>query len=248
MFYILHNGDSFEYIKDNIKDNSVDLLLTDIPYIISVENQITTMKDRDGRNGLDFGEWDKSFEVSRLVEFIPKLTKNGSLVVFHSFEQFGELLNIFSEKLSLKDRLIWEKSNPMPRNADRRYIVNIEMASWWTKGDDWVFNRQSNTYDTCVLRYPSESGGAFTRFHPTQKNVDLMSELVRRHSNEGDIVLDPFMGSGSTGVACMLNGRNFIGIEAEKKYYDIAEQRIVAAKCGATPTISKDTVNNKRLF
>lgn len=248
MSYILHNGDCFEYIKDNIPNGIVDLILTDIPYVVSMKNQITTMPDREGRNGLDFGEWDKSFEVSRLINFIPKLSKNGSLVLFHSFEQFCELLNIFSEKLSLKDRLIWEKSNPMPRNADRRYVVNIEMASWWTKGSDWVFNRQSDTYDTCVLRYPSESGGAFTRFHSTQKNVDLMSELVRRHSNEGDTVLDPFMGSGSTGVACMLNNRNFIGIEAEKKYFDVAEQRIVAAKCGATPTISKDTVNNKRLF
>lgn len=82
MFYILHNGDSFDYIKDNIKDNSVDLLLTDIPYIVSVENQITTMKDRDGRNGLDFGEWDKSFEVSRLVEFIPKIQKMVVLCCF----------------------------------------------------------------------------------------------------------------------------------------------------------------------
>ena len=248
MSYILHNGDSFEYIKDNIPNGTVDLILTDIPYIISMSNRITTMPDREGRNGLDFGEWDKSFEVSRLIEFAPKLAKNGSFVLFHGFNQLGKLIEVFSDVFTLKDYIIWEKSNPMPRNADRRYVVNIEIATWWVKGNDWVFNRQSNTYDTCVLRYPSESGGAFTRFHPTQKNVDLMSELVRRHSNEGDTVLDPFMGSGSTGVACMLNNRNFIGIEAEKKYYDISEQRIVAAKCGATPTISKDTVTNKKLF
>ena len=248
MSYTVHNGDCFDYIKDNIPNGTVDLILTDIPYVVSMENHIYKMPDREGRNGLDFGEWDKSFEVSRLVEFIPKLTKNGSLVVFHSFEQFGELLNIFSEKLSLKDRLIWEKSNPMPRNADRRYIVNIEMATWWTKGNDWVFNRQSNTYDTCVLRYPSESGGAFTRFHPTQKPIELLEQYILLHSNSSATILDPFMGSGSTAIACYNTDRNFIGMELNEDYYHIAEQRLEAAKHGKTPLISKEVTNNKKLF
>lgn len=224
--YKLLYGNCLELIKD-IPDESIDLILTDIPFNISRDNNFKTMKDRTGRNGIDFGEWDKDFDESCLSDFIPKLKKGGSFVTFHSFEQYGLLLNVFNGKLILKDRFVWEKTNPMPRNRDRRYISNIELCSWFVKdGAKWTFNRQNETYDGCVLRYPSESGGGYKRYHPCQKNVKLIEELLKRHSNENDIVLDPFMGSGSTGVACMNNNRNFIGIEADEKYFEIAKERL----------------------
>lgn len=225
MYKLLH-GNCLELIK-NIPDESVDLILTDIPFNISRDNNFKTMKDRTGRNGIDFGEWDKDFDESCLSDFISKLKKGGSFVTFHSFEQYGLLLNVFNGKLILKDRFVWEKTNPMPRNRDRRYISNIELCSWFVKdGAKWTFNRQNETYDGCVLRYPSESGGGFKRYHPCQKNVKLIEELLKRHSNENDIILDPFMGSGSTGVACVNNNRNFIGIEADEKYFEIAKERL----------------------
>lgn len=224
--YKLLYGNFLELIKD-IPDESIDLILTDIPFNISKDNNFKTMKDRTGRNGIDFGEWDKDFDESCLSNFIPKIKKGGSFITFHSFEQYGLLLNVFNENLILKDRFVWEKTNPMPRNRDRRYISNIELCSWFVKdGAKWTFNRQNETYDGCVLRYPSESGGGFKRYHPCQKNVKLIEELLKRHSNENDIVLDPFMGSGSTGVACMNNNRNFIGIEANENYFNVAKERI----------------------
>lgn len=226
----LIQGDCLEVMK-KIPDEAIDLILTDIPFNISKANNFKTMKDRQGRNGIDFGEWDKQFNEFHLSVLPSKLKPNGSLVVFHAFEQFYLLKCLFEQDLELKDRLIWEKSNPMPRNRDRRYINNIEMASWYVKKKSkWVFNRQSEKYDTCVLKYPSESGGGYKRFHPCQKNLEMISELVKRHSNPNDLVLDPFMGSGTTGVATLNTGRNFIGIELDENYFKIAKERIEGVK------------------
>lgn len=225
MVKLLH-GDYKQKIVE-IEDESVDLILTDIPFNISKANNFKTMKDRKGRNGIDFGSWDNNFCEQTMVCLIPKLKRGGSLVTFHSFEQHSKLIDIFSKHLILKDRFVWEKTNPMPRNRDRRYISNIEMCSWFVKeGEKWTFNRQNPNYDGCVLRYPSESGGGFKRYHPCQKNVKMLEELVRRHSNENDIVLDCFMGSGSTGIACLNTNRNFIGIEIDDTYFAVAKQRI----------------------
>lgn len=224
--HTLLQGNCIELLH-KIPDGSIDLILTDIPFNISRDNNFKTMKDRTGRNGIDFGEWDKDFDESCLSMFVPKLKNGGSIVMFHSFEQYGLLLDIFNGKLILKDRFVWEKTNPMPRNRDRRYISNIELCSWFVKdGAKWTFNRQNQSYDGCVLRYPSESGGGFKRYHPCQKNVKMLEELIKRHSNENDIVFDPFMGSGSTGVACLNTNRDFIGIELDENYFNIAKQRI----------------------
>ena len=214
---------------DEIRDGSVDLLLTDIPYNVSRENNFKTMKDRKGRNGIEFGEWDHGFDEAVLSMFVPKLKKGGSIVIFHAFEQFDAVRNAL-DCLEQKDKMIWLKTNPMPRNRDRRYIGNIEMLSWYVKGGaKWTFNRQSETYDGSVMAYPSESGGGFKRYHPCQKNVRLMEELIRRHSNPEDVVFDPFMGSGSTGVACVNTGRKFIGMEVDEGYFHIATDRIAEA-------------------
>ena len=185
------------------------------------------MKDRTGRNGIDFGEWDKGFDITSLSMLPSKLTPNGSLLIFHSFEQFSDLQNIFSSDLVFKDKLIWEKTNPMPRNRDRRYVNNIEMFSWYVKKNaKWVFNRRDSKYDGCVFRYPSESGGGFKRYHPCQKNLTLIENLIKRHSNEGDMVMDCFMGGGTTGVACVHTNRDFIGVEINEMYFNIAKNRI----------------------
>lgn len=224
----LFNDNCFNILSE-IKEESIDLILTDIPYNISRNNNFKTMKDRQGRNGIDFGEWDYGFEEESLFNLTSKLRQGGSMIVFHAFEQYT-LVRDALRNLILKDRLIWHKTNPMPRNRDRRYISDIEMFSWYVKpGTKWTFNRQNATYDGSILSYPSESGGGFKRYHPCQKNVKMLEELLKRHSNPGDIVFDPFMGSGSTGVACVNIGRDFIGVELDKDYFKAAEERIKEA-------------------
>ena len=223
------NDDCFNVIQQFIENNfKVDAIITDIPYQISVDNNFKTMKDRTGRNGIDFGEWDKEFNCSSLGIFSRILKPNGSIVLFHSFEQYIEVKNTLENNgLECKDRIIWEKTNPMPRNRDRRYISNCEMGSWYVmKKAKWTFNRQDEKYQKMIFRYPSESGGGFKRYHPTQKNLELMKEIVSIHTNENDVVFDPFAGSGSTGVACKELNRNFIGAEIYENYFNIANERI----------------------
>lgn len=215
----LRHGDCLEIMK-NIQDASVDLVLTDPPYNISKENKFKSM----GRSGIDFGEWDKAADILSYIKEVSRvLKKDGSFVVFNSWRNLG-LIADFSEKNGLvaKDMIRLKKTNPMPRNRDRRYITDYECAVWLTKAKaKWTFNRQNIKYERPEFLASIESG-----LHPTQKNLSLMEWLLKIHSNENDTVLDCFMGSGTTGVACKNLNRNFIGIEKDEKYFEIAKNRI----------------------
>ena len=229
----LFNGDCFEIIDKLIENGvKVDAVITDIPFNISSKNNFKTMKDRKGRNGIDFGNWDKGFDETKLSKIIPLIEDGGNFITFLAFEQYSLLKEILeNENMILKDRFIWKKTNPMPRNRDRRYISNCELGVWFVKSKEkWIFNRQDEKYQQMIFEFPSESGGGFKRYHPTQKNLKLMTELVKIHTNKNNIVLDPFMGSGTTGVACVNTNRDFIGIELDEKYFNIAKTRIENAE------------------
>lgn len=219
----LMQGDCLERMKE-IPDGSVDMVLTDPPYNIARKNNFHTM----GRSGIDFGEWDKGADLFSYMREIPRLlNKNGSAVIFNDWKNLGDIAR-FGESLGMdiKDMIRWEKANPMPRNKDRRYITDYECAVWLTMPKSkWSFNRQSDTYDRPLfkggLTKASEKTG-----HTTQKPVYLMESLIKTHTNEGDTILDMFMGSGTTGVAAVNLNRKFIGIELDPEYFAIAEKRI----------------------
>ena len=212
-------GDCLEMLK-TIPDGGVDLVLTDPPYNIARDNNFHTM----GRAGIDFGEWDKGADLfSYMVEVRRVLNKNGSFIVFNAWKNLGDIAR-YAENLGLvtKDMIRLEKSNPMPRNRDRRYITDYECAIWFTMPNaKWVFNRQDDKYQRPKFVHSIDKG-----LHPTQKSLALMTDLVKIHSNKGDVILDPFMGSGSTGVAAKQLDRNFIGIELDETYFNIAKNRI----------------------
>lgn len=225
----LLQGDCLELMKD-IPDGSIDAVITDPPYNISRENHFSSM----GRSGIDFGKWDKGFDqVSYLSEVFRVLKKGGTAVIFNSQQNVG-LLNQYADEHNLlfKDIIYWVKSNPMPRNRDRRYVTSVENAvTIVKKGEKWIFNRQRSTYENGLFKYPIVSPKE--RIHPTQKPVQLMEDLVRIHSNENDTILDPFLGSGSTGVACVNTGRNFTGMELDEGCFNKAKDRIEQAKEGS---------------
>ena len=220
----LWQGDSLELLQ-NIPSKSVDLILTDPPYNVSKKNNFTTM----GRSGIDFGNWDYDFDQLSWIEKISeKVSDNGSVVVFNAWRNLGDIANHLEDNgFIVKDILRWVKDNPMPRNRDRRYIVDYEFALWAVKKKSkWTFNRLNENYDRPEMKYPIVAGKEKTS-HPTQKPLKLMNELVARHSDVGDVVLDLFMGSGTTGVACKNLNRKFIGIELDEKYFEIAKNRIL---------------------
>ena len=212
-------GDCLEKMKD-IESGSVDMVLTDPPYNIARDNNFNTM----GRAGIDFGEWDKGADLfSYIDECFRVLKKNGSFIVFNDWKNLGDISK-YAESLGFvtKDMIRLEKTNPMPRNRDRRYITDYECAIWFTMPKaKWIFNRQDEKYQRPLFRCSIDKG-----FHPTQKSLSLMTQLLQIHSNESDVILDPFMGSGTTGVACKNLSRDFIGIELDEGYFNIAKKRI----------------------
>lgn len=115
----------------------------------------------------------------------------------------------------------------MPRNVSRRYVSDCEFAIWAVrKGAKWTFNKLSSKPYLRPLFKSSVVSGREKLPHPTQKSLSLMQELISIHTHLGDFICDPFMGSGTTGVACGLLGREFCGIEKDKAYFDLAKNRL----------------------
>lgn len=220
----LYRGDC-TIIMESIPNESVDFILTDPPYNISRKNNFNTMK---GRQGFDFGEWDKGFDqITWLERALKKLKDGGSILCFNSFENIGLLADIYRKNgIEVKCLVRWVKTNPFPRNINRLYVNNMELGLWGTKGKGWVFNKPADkSYLTGEFVYPVVAGKEKTA-HPTQKSLKLFSDLINIHTNPGDTVMDCFMGSGTTGVACKRLQRKFIGIEIDENYFNIAKERI----------------------
>ena len=224
----LFHGDCTTLAQEFKAQNLIfDAIITDPPYNISKANNFSTMKTK--RQGVDFGAWDKNFDPCAWLNFYaPLVSKNGCLVIFCSY-LFVSFIAQKLEKLGfdVKDILRWEKTNPMPRNTNRRYVLDCELALWAVKkGAKWTFNKPHNLpylrakFKTAVVSGVEKLG------HPTQKSLKLMREIVEIHTNAGDLICDPFMGSGTTGVACKELNRRFVGVERELEYFKMAKSRL----------------------
>ena len=226
MEYITKNSDCIIGMQE-LEKESVNALITDPPYNIAKDNNFKSM----GRAGIDFGEWDKNFNlVSWLPIAIDKVKKGGNIVIFTDWKSTTPIVEEL-EKLNceVKDMIRIEKSNPMPRNRDRRFITDYEISIWAVKkGAKWTFNRISETYERPLIKTKvTPKSEKIDEGHPTQKNVETMEWLIERLTNERDVVLDPFMGSGTTGVACQNLNRRFIGYELDENYYSMANKRML---------------------
>ncbi|MCQ2077865.1 MAG: site-specific DNA-methyltransferase [Bacteroidaceae bacterium] len=207
--------------------SSVDLILTDPPYCVSRTHQLGF--SNMGRAGMDYGEWDYNFDQKEWISLCAPLVKEGgSIIIFNDWKNLSYLVETLeSNGFLIKDLIRWEKSNPMPRNVNSRYVMDIEVALWAVKGKKkWTFNKPVNLP---YIRPVFKSGvilGKNKRLHPTQKSLEVFSELIKIHSNEGDCIFDPFFGSGTTAVACKQLNRSFIGSEIETEYYEKALSRL----------------------
>lgn len=160
----IYNNDSYRQIDDFLdKGIMVDHIITDPPYNISKDNNFGTMKNP--RTGVDFGDWDRGY--FDLYSWIPKyasiLKPNGSMIVFCSYRYLSHIIDVLESDgcdMVVKDVIVWQKSNPMPRNIDRRYVQDMEFAVWAVrKNAKWVFNKLPNRpYNRAFFYYSSSFG------------------------------------------------------------------------------------------
>lgn len=221
----LLKGDCIQLIE-TLEDESIDAIITDPPYNIAKENNFKSM----GRAGIDFGEWDKDFDTVKWIEkTISKVKKGGNIVIFADMRQFSPYITKLEELgCTFKDVIRMEKSNPIPRNRDRRFIFDTEYALYFVKnGDKWTFNRLDENYERPLIKTSvTPKSQKIGKGHPTQKPLYAMEWLIERLTNKGDVILDPFMGSGTTGVACQKLNRDFIGCELSDEYFKMAQKRL----------------------
>lgn len=214
----IFNKDALELLKE-VESNSIDLILTDPPYEISRDTNFQSGKGVERlKISMDFGKWDKEFDIldQVIAEYYRVLKKGGTLIMFYDLWKISFLSEMLQKEKFKQLRFIeWVKTNPVPINSKINYLTNArEIAITATKISKPTFN---SSYDNGIYEYPIYHDKK--RFHPTQKPIKLFEELIEKHSNEGDIVLDTFLGSGTTAIAAENTNRKFIGSELNEEYF-----------------------------
>lgn len=225
-----------EKLMGTIEDKSVDLILTDPPFNLGSfmrkrGTNLVKMRENQfsyaGWDDLEYDEWvskmDAFFKHSNRV-----LRKKGSLVLFMSLMKIETIIQL-AEKNNFyyKTVGIWHKTNPMPRNMNLQFINSTEAWIYFiNEGTTGTFNNDSKAlHDFVETSLTTQNEKRFGK-HPTQKPIKILNHFTKILSNENDVICDPFMGSGSTGVSCEMLNRKFIGIELNEDYYNIAKNRM----------------------
>lgn len=223
-------SDYRNFLKD-LEQDTVDLILTDPPYQISRE----TLFHRLGQRGIkrlgismDFGEWDKhEIDLDALASLgYRSLRPGGTIIVFYDVWKIERLRDaLLRAGFRMIRLIIWQKTNPVPLNSKRTYLSNSrEVALIGVKGSHPTFHAQ---YHSGVFSFPIPQHGG-NRIHPTQKAPKLFSELLRIHSNEQDLVVDPFLGSGTTAIAALDALRHFKGCDISQHYIQLVQHQLNA--------------------
>lgn len=232
----LFKGDCLE-ILPTIPNKSIDMILCDLPY------------------GTTKNKWDSCIDLTKLWEQYRNLIKENGCIALFGQAPFDKVLAV-SNLENFKYEWVWEKnhatghlnSKKMPLKKHENILIFYKKMPTYNpqfkNGEPYIRKRSghhSTNYgsqrDTTTIsdgkRYPTDIlqfSKDKERIHPTQKPVKLLEYLIKTYTNEGNTVLDNCMGSGSTGIACVNTNRNFIGIEKNEKYFNMAKQRIEDAK------------------
>ena len=211
----LWHGDCLELMK-NIPDGSVDLVLTDPPYGMAFKSNYRKEKYNEIQN-------DKSLEwLERYISECYRVLKNNSAIYcFCSWHNVDVFKQAIEKKFKVKNILIWEKNNTSMGDLKGSYAPKYEMIIFAHKG-----RKLLNGFRYADIIKANRTGN---KNHPTEKPVDLLETFIKNSSGENEVVFDGFMGSGSTGVACVNTNRRFIGIELDDGYFNIAKKRIEEA-------------------
>ena len=206
-----------------IEKNNISLSKRDT-YIKSLKNNYLKYGSIYGKKYAvvtNYGDWDSEFTMEKLELFINhyyRVLKNGgTLIIFFDIWKISYLKELMDKAGFKQIRFIeWIKTNPQPLNSSRNYLTNSrEIALLGIKKSKPTFNSK---YDSGIYKFPLQGGK--NRFHPTQKSLPLFEELIKKHSNVGDIILDTFMGSGTTAMASKNTNRIYKGCEISEEYYN----------------------------
>ena len=197
-----------------IGGGTIDLTLTDIPYD-------SVNRSSNGLRNLDKGNADiLTFDLQNFLDELYRVTK-GTIIIFCGMNQVSDIFNYFDKYA--KDhkgtvrQLIWKKTNPSPMNGDYIYLSGVENAVWFKKKGG-VFNAHCKSN---VFEYPCGR----SKNHPTEKQHDLLKDLILDNSNENQVIFDPCCGSGSHCLVAKENNRLFLGCELTTEYFNVAKNR-----------------------
>jgi len=238
----LREQEAYEFLK-TLDKNSVDLILTDPPYEISRPSRyISSLTKPDGTPqsertirrfavDLDFGEWDK--QNLNLLPFLQEMYRvlkpSGTLIMFYDLWKIETLKSLMETSKFKQIRFIeWVKTNPVPLNSKTNYLTNSrEVALTAVKKSKPTFNSKQ---DNGIYRHPSYQGKDRHPAFRCMKSLKLFEDLIQKHSNEGELVVDCFLGSGTTAIAALRTKRNFTGCEIDNGTYIKMRERVEAYK------------------
>lgn len=240
MNYKLYNADCIKKMA-RMPAESVDLIFADPPYFLSTENGITCKSGK--MVSVNKGDWDKTTGFANMHSFNRKwirkcyrlLKETGSIFIsgtFHNIYSIGMALQ--QEGFVIVNNITWQKLNPPPNLACKCFTHSTETVIWAVKNKKkYYFNYPLMKEINGGKQMKDVWSGALTPKkektfgkHPTQKPEYLLERIILAASKTGDVVLDPFCGSGTTGAVAIRNGRDFIGIDNEQEYIEISERRL----------------------
>ena len=217
MSYKLYQGDCLE-VMGGIKDKSVDLIVTDPPYLMDYQSNRRKKEDRFDKIKNDKGNY---MLIQDYLEECHRIMKdNTAIYCFCSWHNIDFFKNEFEKHFKLKNILVWNKNNHGTGDLKGSYAPKHEFILFGHKGRTLL--REKRIAD--VIDCPKISSNKLT--HPTEKPQDLLEIFIKQSSDEGSIIFDGFMGTGSCGIAAKKLNRKFVGIELDEKYFNIAKDRL----------------------
>jgi len=249
----IYSGDCIDVLSKEIDNNSIQLIFADPPYNLS-GNGLKWEGNKTGGDWYMINEeWDKMTAPEYLtfthkwVRACHKVLKdNGSIYISCTYHNIAEVMIVLKQlNFKINNVIVWQKTNAMPNMTRRVFTHSTEFVIWAVKGKGWIFNYEelkninpekqkdgSSKQMRDVWALPLVQGKERLRgkngraSHPTQKPEEMLKRIILASSVEGDIVLDPFLGSGTTAFVAKKLGRSWIGIELNKKYVDLAKKRL----------------------
>lgn len=243
----LYNGDSFELLKE-LEEKSVNMIFADPPYFLSSGG----ISCHSGKQvSVNKADWDKVISPEEKLEYNRTWIKlcrsilkdDGTIWIsgtMHNIYSIGMSLEM--EGYSIINNITWQKPNPSPNLSCRCFTHSTETILWARKieknkrGDHYfnysLMKEQNNgkqMKDVWLLGFPKKEEKRYGK-HPTQKPEELLERIILSSTKEGDLILDPFNGSGTTGVVARKLGRKYIGIDTDKSFLDITIKRIIGEK------------------